>query len=125
MVKLLVETTGAFQLVDHDRSNPVMRHEGYTVVTSTDFVQYRLSLGQVSIVAELAEEATDHEWLKYVEQSDNDLVLAREAFLSEFGKKVKDPEPPPQGKKGGPGKPVTQHAPAPAPEPASTEGEGQ
>lgn len=101
MRKILVETVGSFQLVDHDRSNPVMRHEGYTVVQCTDFVTYRISLGQVTIVAELKDEATDAEWLRYLESSDNDLDLAREAFLSTFGKSAA-PAP-----KRAPGKPVT------------------
>lgn len=73
-----------------------MRHEGYTVVRCTDFVSYRISLGQVTIVAELNDEATDMEWLKYLASSDNDLDLARESFLSTFGKQSKPaPTPPP------------------------------
>lgn len=91
MAKLLIETIGAFQLVDDDRINPVLRHQGYTVVTSTDFVSYRISLGQVTIVSELSDDATDTEWLKYYEESDRDLDLARESFLSNFGKKAQKP----------------------------------
>lgn len=90
---LLVETIGAYQLVDHDRRNPVIRHEGYTVVHRTDFVSYRISLGQLRIVAELTAEATDDEWLKYVSESDNDLNLARDSFLSSFGPKAAPSQP--------------------------------
>lgn len=109
---LLVETVGAYQLVDHDRRNPVMRHEGYTVTHRTDFVSYRISLGQLRIIAELTSEATDAEWLKYVSESDGDLNLARDSFLSSFGMKAAGHAPAPKAK-------PTAPAPAPAPAPAS------
>lgn len=102
---LLVETDGAFQLIDHDRRNPTIRHSGYTVVHRTDFVSYRVSLSQLRIVAELNDEATDQEWLKYYADSDFDLELARDSFLSTYGKTAKPlieaPKP-----KGTPIKPV-------------------
>jgi hypothetical protein len=90
---LLVETDGAFQLIDQDRRNPTIRHEGYTVVHRTDFVAYRISLSQLRIIAELNDDATDQEWLKYYADSDFDLELARDAFLSTYGKKASAPPP--------------------------------
>lgn len=107
---LLVETVGAFQLVDNDRRNPVIRHQGYTVVHRTDFVSHRISLSQVHIIAELSEKATDEEWLKYYEASDFDLDLAKESFLSSFGKDVSAPPDPPAPPSPPPskGKPITK-----------------
>jgi hypothetical protein len=90
---LLVETDGAFQLIDQDRRNPTIRHEGYTVVHRTDFVSYRVAIGQLGIVAELNDEATDEEWMKYYADSDFDLELARDSFLSTYGKKASAPRP--------------------------------
>ena len=45
-MKLLVETTGQFQLIDHDTST-LIRHEGYSVVMRTSFVEKWAMLGQI------------------------------------------------------------------------------
>ena len=84
-MKLLIETTGAFQLMDPNNGS-VVRHEGYTVVEVTPFIQERLT-GNLLTIAQLSDEATDKEWLAYLAESAGDVDLAVEAFKSEFGLK--------------------------------------
>lgn len=88
MKKLLVETTGNFSLIDGTRGLVDIRSTRPTVVVSTSFVQNRIALGQIKVLAELPEEATDEDWVKFLEESDGDVDLARESFVSSFG----DPE---------------------------------
>lgn len=84
MSKLLVETTGDFMLVDYDQKGLVIEHSRPTVTNPTTFVQTRTSLGQLRVVAELTDEATDEEFAKYVKESDGDIELAVDSFKTAF-----------------------------------------
>lgn len=84
MSKLLVETTGEFQLVDIGNNSKLVRHEGYTVVEQSSYLAERVANGQLRIIAELGDGATDEDWVDAVKQSDGDIELARDAFKSEF-----------------------------------------
>lgn len=84
MSKLLVETTGEFMLVDYDQKGLIIEHNRPTVTEPTTFVQTRTSLGQLRVVAELTDEATDEEFAKYVKDSDGDIELAVDAFKTSF-----------------------------------------
>jgi hypothetical protein len=82
-MKLLVETSGAFQLLDNDNGQ-LIRFEGYTVVVRTSFVDRFAMFGSIKFICEVADEATDAEWLAYVKDSDGDLALALESFKASF-----------------------------------------
>jgi hypothetical protein len=82
-MKMLVETAGRYQLMDND-TRTLIRHEGYTVVSRTTFVDKWVMLGQIKFVAEVADAATDAEWREYVKASDGDLQLALESFKANF-----------------------------------------
>lgn len=81
-MKALVETTADFQLLMDDGT--LIRHEGYTLITKSEFVHARAAIGQVRTVAEVNDEATDDEWQKYVAESGDDLELAVSSFVSSF-----------------------------------------
>ncbi len=83
-MKLVVETNGAYQLADVEVPNGVIRHEGYTVVDPTGFVNRVTGFGQLSVKGQVNDEATDEEWLTYVSESKGDLQLALEAFQSAY-----------------------------------------
>ena len=82
-MKLLVETTGPFQLLD-DETRQLIRSVGQTVVQKTGFVERFAMLGHLKLVAQLAEEATDTEWKKTIAECKDDLTLAVESFKSMF-----------------------------------------
>jgi hypothetical protein len=111
---LLVETTGNFQLRDFSTSK-ILRHEGATVVRNSTFIGERINAGQIRIIAQLNDEATDDEWLAYLRDSEDE-DLARAAFVDAF--KIEQPlvkvvEVVPQ-----PAAPAAPPEPAPAPAPA-------
>ena len=97
-MKLLVETTGTFQLVD-EKTGHLIRHHGKSVVPPSPFINERTGTGQLTVVAKVNDEATDAEWLKYAKESNGDDELAVESFVSAF--------------------PIEKPAPAPAPAPTS------
>jgi hypothetical protein len=82
-MKNILETTGSFQIVDAD-TGTLVRFEGYTVAPPSNFSQSRIALGQLSVKGQVNDDATDEEWLKYVAESDGNLDLALEAFVSAY-----------------------------------------
>jgi hypothetical protein len=79
---LLVETTGAFSLlgpngVDVKRLRP-------TVIERSSFVEVQCANGQLRVLAELPDEATDAEFAKFWEESEGDEELAIESFKATF-----------------------------------------
>ena len=82
-MKLLVETAGQFQFLDDETGN-VIRHDGYTVVPQTNLVAKFSLLGQLKLIAQLNDDATDAEWRAYVKECEGDLTLAVESFRSRF-----------------------------------------
>lgn len=102
-MKFLVETTGQFMLVDPAQVE-VIEADRPSVVSSTSFVQQRVSLGQIKILAELKDDASDMEFRDFVRESEGDMPLAVESFLSKFGKDAitEKGEDKPAAKKPGP-----------------------
>lgn len=84
MSKLLVETTGDFELVDFDQNGAIVAHDRPSVVVPTTFIHTRTSIGQIRVLDTLTDEATDEEFAKYVKDSDGDIELALSAFKTSF-----------------------------------------
>ncbi len=74
-MKILVSTTGAFQLV-HSEQHELVRAHGDTVIEKSQWAQEKVSIGQLLVSAQLNDEASDAEWLKTLEESDGDRNLA-------------------------------------------------
>jgi hypothetical protein len=82
-MRLLVKTQGAFQLQEPE-TQKLIRSVGYTVVMKTAFIESRTSNGQLVVMAQVGNAATDAEWLAYAKACDGDLHLAVESFKSAF-----------------------------------------
>lgn len=88
-MKVLVETMGNFELLVPENGEYI-RGEGATVVHSNSFVQARIAKGELNLIENLVDEATDAEYLEFVASSDvkdGDYKLANEAFLGAYGEK--------------------------------------
>lgn len=85
--KLLVETTGDFQLVDYSRQvhNLIPAHRP-AVVDATVFVQNNVANGRLKVLGEVAEKATDADFEDTLKNSKN-VNMAVDAFKSEFDTK--------------------------------------
>ena len=85
-MKLLVKTTGKFMLLD-PMTNCEMESVRPSVVQSSQFVNSRIAVGQIEVIAgHLKEEATDAEFANFWKGSNGDEALAVESFLSAFKK---------------------------------------
>lgn len=82
-MKLLIETTGNFKLLNGGFEIPENRPCVPPVINH--FIQSRISLGQISILAKLKDEATDEDFLGYFKEADGDSVLAVASFEAAFG----------------------------------------
>ena len=82
-MKILVETTGAFQLV-HTELNEHVRSQGKTVIEKSQWAQEKVSIGQLLVTLQLSDEATDAEWLETLRESDGDKALALASFADRF-----------------------------------------
>ncbi|BCJ91785.1 hypothetical protein IZ6_25200 [Terrihabitans soli] len=103
-MKLIVETTGDFQLLD-PTNGKVIRYDGLTVTDESPFLSSRAAIGQVRVVAQVNDEATDEELRKYAEECKGDQTLLLESFLASYGVEVEgQPEPEKAPKKRGKGK---------------------
>lgn len=80
-MKILVETSGAFELVD-PYGYQLMPSDRPAVVTSSQFVEARASKGQIKILGQLQDHATDADFIGYWKEAAD---IAVEAFKSEFG----------------------------------------
>ena len=86
MPKILVETSGRFKLLDLSvRPAQDINHARPSVVVNSHFVQARVGLGQLAVLATLKDEATDAEFAKYVTESKGDMTLAVSSFVASFG----------------------------------------
>jgi hypothetical protein len=84
MHPVLVETTSDILLVD-PHSGDLIENNRPSVVAWTSFVEARIGVGQIRLIAgRLIETATDEEFLKYFAECEGNLDLAVESFLSEF-----------------------------------------
>lgn len=104
MTKLLVETTGPFELVDYSEGMTIIAHDRPSVATNSTFVQSRTALGQIRVLDNLTDEATDEEYAKYLKDSDGDQELALSAFKSAYSQSnnstTSKPSPEPEVKRG-------------------------
>lgn len=92
-MKLLVQTTGSFSLIDFTQRLEINKATP-TVVRSTHFVQERLGMGALRVLGQLQDTATNDEMLTYLKESAGDKDLAIQSFLSAFGiDAVNEPEP--------------------------------
>ena len=83
-MKMLVETTGQFQLQDMEQGNLVISAWRPTVVENSNFVQHRVALNQLKILGKLKDEAINEEFKTYLDESEN-VALAVASFMSSFG----------------------------------------
>ena len=82
-MKLLVGTTGDFQIICED-SGQRIRFQGYTVVDPTNFISSRVANGQLKLIHQIGDAADDAEWLIYAKESGTDTELAVASFVSAF-----------------------------------------
>lgn len=85
-MKHLIETTGPFGLLCTQSMQDVHNHRP-TVVTVTDFLTSRMAKGEIRLLGELKDEATDVEFCKYWDEAPD---IAAASFKSAFG--VETPE---------------------------------
>lgn len=84
-MKYIVETMGDFQLLDPSvPGGQLLPAHRPAVLEKTGFIGQRISLGQVRILAEVNDEATDAEFEQYLRESDGDRELALASFQSAF-----------------------------------------
>ena len=96
-MKILVETTGAFQLV-HTELNEHVRSHGKTIIEKSQWAQEKVSIGQLLVTLQLSDEATDAEWLDTLRDSDGDEALALASFEDRYpvdAASARRPEPAP------------------------------
>ncbi|WP_375264187.1 hypothetical protein [Palleronia sp.] len=84
MVKHLVETSGAFELVDFTYNQQIVDAFRPSVVEMSIFLSGRVANGQVRILGKLSENATDEEFLGFWRESKTP-EQAIDSFLSAFG----------------------------------------
>lgn len=84
MSKLLVETTGEFELVDFNEGGAIVAHNRPSVVNHSTFISSRTAVGQIRVLDNLTDEATDAEFEKYFKDSEGDVELALSAFKSAY-----------------------------------------
>lgn len=85
LMKLLIETTGDFLLLDPS-SGLEIHWNRPTVSPMTNYIQHRMAFGQLNVIAnDLGDDATDEEFEKYFLDSKRDQDLAVQSFIAAFG----------------------------------------
>lgn len=98
MAKLIVETTGAFMLMD-GRGNFVPTDRP-AVLPVSPFVDERRGRAQLRILSDqLPDEANDAEWAEWWAEAKGDRDLAIESYVAKFAADEVDGEPPPRTKR--------------------------
>ncbi len=83
-MKVLIETTGDFQLLDYNQARGlVIRADRPTVSEQNEFVHSRAAIGQIKVLGQINDEATNEEFDGYWKDS-GDRELAISAFLDSF-----------------------------------------
>jgi hypothetical protein len=83
-MKVLVETTGDFMLMD-TTGGQYVAPDRPSVVTNTSFIGGRVIQEFLTILGKVTDDATDEQFLEYFVESKGDSNLAVESFLSKFG----------------------------------------
>jgi hypothetical protein len=100
-MKVIAHTTGSFQLIDNLSGDLVSAHRP-SVVSRTSFITARLAIGQLAILTEVPDAAKDEEFAKHWKESDGDMELAVQSFISTFEQAEDDaPETPRAPARGG------------------------
>lgn len=76
MTKILIETTGEFELLDYSQSKTglIIRHDRPTVsVDNSHFVSQRAAAGQIKVLGTVNDEASDEEFQKYWDEAKTDV----------------------------------------------------
>lgn len=90
-MKLLIETTGSFMLVDPETGTEI-HHNRPTVAPMSNFVTSRMAKGELKLLSnELSDEATDAEFATFAAESE-DMDLAVSSFVAKFGPQPVDPK---------------------------------
>lgn len=84
-MKLLVETTGPFMLVDYGHGAVEIQAHRPSVVENSSFVNARTLVGQIRLISQVKDEATDAEFEKFLKDSDGKMDLAVDSFLAQYG----------------------------------------
>lgn len=80
-MKLLVQTTGAFSLIDPITGDDVMRRRP-SVVRSSTFIGDRVARGQIKVFSnELSDDVTDQVFADWLKESDGNIDLAVASFV--------------------------------------------
>ncbi|PZP71773.1 hypothetical protein [Methylorubrum populi] len=97
-MKILVSTTGSFQLMNSAQEE-LVRADGLTVVQKSLFWGEHIAEGRVTIEGQVNDEASDAEWLETLRESDGNQDLALASFLDRYpvtAASARAPEPPPK-----------------------------
>lgn len=81
-MKLLVETVGDFQLMDADPFQ-IMHFNRPTVVVRSVFVEQRILTGQLRVLAQLADTASDEDWMEHSKEAGDDRDYSVESYKSQ------------------------------------------
>lgn len=90
-MKILCETNGSFQLVDFGNGGNTIQANRPSVVLGSPFISSRAAIGQIKVLGNVTDEATDAEFAEYFDASENaELAVAAflEAYSTEVTKKV-------------------------------------
>lgn len=83
MTQVICETTGDFQLVDYGNEGRIVPAFRPAVATLTSFLSQRAAAGQLRVIANVSDEATDEEFVAYLKDSE-DVSLAIAAFTDAY-----------------------------------------
>jgi hypothetical protein len=83
-MKLLVATTGAFQLRLEDTRDLVKAFGVSVVQSGSGFLNQNVGSGRIEILGKVGDEATQADWDDALKQSDGNQELALAAFQDEF-----------------------------------------
>lgn len=72
-------------LVDYGQGGAEIQAHRPSVVANSLFVNARTLIGQIRLISEVSDEATDAEFEKFVQESDGKMELAVSSFLSKYG----------------------------------------
>jgi hypothetical protein len=90
-MKLFIETTGSFMLID-PVSRQEVHHNRPTVIAAGGFVQNQHALGHVTIhLHQLPDEADDAEFGAWLKECDGDKELAMQSYAAKFNAEVEAP----------------------------------
>lgn len=81
-MKLIVETTGDFQIYGSPAN--FARHDRPSVVHSGGLMEQRIGVGQLRILGQVSDDATDEALVEALEGAKGDTDLAVQSFISEF-----------------------------------------